>query len=54
LPPALAGGTKLGIVWNGFSQNQILLAKANLIFIPLPPAKAGGNSKPKNHTTLKL
>jgi hypothetical protein len=46
LPPALAGGNKIEIVLNGFSQNGLLFwLKPNLTLIYLSPAKAGGNSK---------
>jgi hypothetical protein len=45
LPPAKAGGIKFIKLFKGFSQRNIILAKANLTFIHFPPAKAGGNSK---------
>jgi hypothetical protein len=47
LPPALAGGIKLGKEYlKALAKITFLLAKANFIFIHFPPAKAGGNSNP--------
>ncbi|WP_185965909.1 hypothetical protein [Flavobacterium sp. ZT3R18] len=45
MPPALAGEIKLVCYVMALAKIACFLAKANLLFIHLPPALAGGNSK---------